>query len=282
MCLVTAESLVSRRGPGDAGHAPGRARDHALDTACASAPVDDRDLLSALRDVATGKIKHAFSGACPEVWEAGGETSDDRADPQDGCDACDVLRRADAAVGANVPKDARAALPGMLRRAYALDERQAATVLRVAEALAAGVSLEAREMLGREVIRRMAHPVTSPHDLGERLFALGRASVTPPDADLARVIASWCALSSWERGYLVSNVEHIARRHWADVAATALSPEGCAPLDRVRVTLEFARGPGVRVKDAEVWESAEPRPLTADEWQRLRAAGVPVADGVGV
>jgi hypothetical protein len=89
-------------------------------------------------------------------------------------------------------EDARAALPELLRHAYALDEGQAATVLRVCDALAEGVSLEAREALGREALSTWnegSQLVSSWEDIaklsglqedwrrtGERLFALGRAS----------------------------------------------------------------------------------------------------------
>ncbi len=178
-------------------------------------------------------------------------------------------------------QDARAALPDVLRQAYALDEGQVATVLRVADALAAGVSLEAREVLGREVTA-LFRANFGCNEAGARLFALGRASVVPPDADLARVIAAWPALTPFERESYVRNVETIARRHWRDVAEAVLSPDGCAAVDRVRVSLSWSLFAGMRVGAVEVWAAVEPRTPTLEEWARLRAAGVPVADGVGV
>lgn len=53
------------------------------------------DLIRDLRDVGTGRIRHVFAGTCPETWKGGEGSENDRADPQDECKACDVLRRAD-------------------------------------------------------------------------------------------------------------------------------------------------------------------------------------------
>lgn len=52
-------------------------------------------LVRDLRDVATEKTPHEYMGACPNVKGEGIATADDR---DDGCEACAVLSRADAAL----------------------------------------------------------------------------------------------------------------------------------------------------------------------------------------
>jgi hypothetical protein len=186
-------------------------------------------------------------------------------------------------------EDARAALPELLRRAYALDEGQVATVLRLCDALSAGVSLEAREALGREALSTWnegSQLVSSWEDLtdlsglqedwsrtGERLFALGRASVVPPDADIARVIAAWSMLDPAERTRVATWAVKDARVGYNVLAWDTLSPGRELPM---YVTLTF--GDSVSVIGCDV----DGKPATAEQWARLRAAGVPVADGVGV
>lgn len=74
-----------------------------------------RALIADLHDVATGKIEHVYGGTCPETGISGDQsTADDRADPLDECPACEVLRRADAAlssapqpVGPTTPEPSR-------------------------------------------------------------------------------------------------------------------------------------------------------------------------------
>lgn len=324
------EPLASRRAAGDAGHAPGCAHDHALETACATPSVSqDAALLRDLRDVGTGRIAHVYAGSCPNVFEEGVETERDRADPADECSACAVLMRADVALGDDAHEvalrrveDARAELPEMLRRGYALDDGQVAIMLRVADALAAGVSMDAREALGRET--RTALVVTPSKksfgevcaDLGERLFAIGRGverkhchslaakriregggynsvaeqianeigrpleflagalSTQGPDADLARVIAAWRGLDGVERRCVARNAENIARECWRETVAELFRRDGALVWTRI----EFAPPPGVTVIGCDI----DGEPATPEQWAKLRAAGVPVVEGVGV
>lgn len=223
--------LTSRRDGGDAGHVHGCARDHALDTACGTRPL-----------------------------------------PVDGDPHEAGLRRVQVA---------RAALRENLRAGFALNEGQVATVLRIADALAAGVSLEAREALGRE-----ANAAAAPSSdaviawenlgkdakalmsrVGERLFALGRASVTPPDPELARVIAAWRLLPEEDRTRIARGVAKDMRWAIREIAWSMFGGFVAVELDREG-----------RVTSCDV----DGQPAPAEQWAKLRAAGVPVADGVGV
>lgn len=57
---------------------------------------DAVEIIRGLRDVGLEKVQHVYAGSCPNVRGEGVETEHDRADPQDECPACEVLRRADA------------------------------------------------------------------------------------------------------------------------------------------------------------------------------------------
>lgn len=253
--------LASRRASGDAGHVPGCVRDHALDRGCVvpSGEPGEPDIefvrlpealrsrigraLDALstfeRLAAHARLGHEAVNAFARVREI--LVGDEPSDPHEA-----ALRRV---------QDARAALPETLRRAYSLDEAQVATVLRVADALAAGVDVEARA--------------------GVVLEALGRASVAPPDADLARVIAAWPVLAPLDKTVVVRRAERGEEWHWRTVAECTLSPVDAQPADCVWLTLYWKNR---RVVGCEV----EGQEATPEQWAKLRAAGVPVADGVGV
>jgi hypothetical protein len=184
----------------------------------------------------------------------------------------------------------QAALPELLRAGHALDAGQIATVIRVVDALAAGVGLGAREMLGREA--RWAHV---DHDddgtwwhlgetvrddycrVAERLFAIGRASVVPPDADLARVIAAWSTITLTDQQTFAARADKLARSYWRDTAERLLC-ETVPGRGVVLVSVEFALQAGVKVIGCDV----DGEPATVEQWAQLRAAGVPVAEGVGV
>jgi len=108
--------------------------------------------------------------------------------------------------------------------------------------------------------------------IGERLFAMGAASVAPHDADLARVIAAWPALDARERASVVRDAVTVARIGFRVLAWDTLAP-GAATLPTF-VALTF--GDGVAVVACDV----DGEPATPEQWARLRAAGVPVAAGV--
>jgi hypothetical protein len=238
---------VSRRASGDAGHVHGCARDHALDTAC----VDGDAWTPAARAAALAEIDAEIDALPIETEQA----------------FAGALRL--------LTHSRQASALAIVQRLGALDDGQAATVLRVCDAIAAGVSLEAREALGREMFALVGDALIpmAREVVAERLFAIGRASVVPPDADLARVIAAWPWLEGHERAVMVRNAEASAREGWREVAANLFRVDGALRW----VRLEFAPPPGVSVIGCDV----DGEPATVEQWARLHAAGVPVADGAG-
>jgi len=228
------EPLISSRASGDAGHAPGCARDHTLAAACELSPVEvENAIVLGIRSLTDDQQRAVLRHV--RLLAAGG------------IDREALGREALAAWNTGAPlgsswKDLE--LAGMSR----LQEDWRRIGERLFAMGAASVAVPPDVARLRKAAAALSSSVCDcwVASMEELLAAAWAAGPVPtlPDADLARVIAAWPALDKWDRESIISDAEKWARMSWRYVARVRDQPDARRSDGPARLRGRAARGTG--------------------------------------